>query len=254
VVVVVVAALSATACGSEDAAETSAGTTAAATPATTEAPPAETDTPTKATAAMTFDAEPGEVLTRFVEAAADEDVATMWRLLSTPTRERLGPTRADFADEYLAGFRDGLGTFAGTDPEVVVSGADGNGWGVAALAGDRVRRGEQEFATYAAALRVEDGEWRLELGAPIRLRYLDRSPPGTVDVEIEAGNPIEAAGLWVAGEPTEAVVQGTDLSHFVVHAEQVPTTADRPVGVVFARTGDEAQAGAFALDEPATGA
>ena len=39
-----------------------------------------------------------------------------------------------------------------------------------------------------------------------------------------------------------------DLAHFVVHAGQVQTTADRPVGVVFARTSEEAQAGAFSLD------
>ena len=125
------------------------------------------------------------------------------------------------------------------------------GWGVAAIAGDRVRDGQEEFATYAAALRVEDGEWRLELGAPIAITYLDESPTGTVDVEIEAGAPLEAAGLWVDGEPAQAVVQGTDLSHVVVHAEQVQTTADRPVGVVFARTSDQAQAGAFSLDAPA---
>ena len=91
------------------------------------------------------------------------------------------------------------------------------------------------------------------LGAPIALKYLEDSPAGTVDVEIAADAPIEAAGLWVDGEPAQAVVQGTDLSHFVVHAGQVQTTADRPVGVVFARTSEEAQAGAFSLDaSPAT--
>jgi hypothetical protein len=243
-----VAALSATACGSGDAIETGPQTTSDAAPATTQAAPATTDTPTKATAAMTYDAEPGEVLTRFVQAAADEDAAVMWQLLSSPSRERLGPTRAEFADTYVEGFRDGLGTFAGTDPEIVVSGADGQGWGIAAIAGDRVRDGQEEFATYAAALRVEDGEWRLELGAPIALKYLEDSPAGTVDVEVAADAPIEAAGLWVDGEPARAVVQGTDLSHFVVHAGQVQTTADRPVGVVFARTSEEAQAGAFSLD------
>ena len=243
-------ALSATACGSGGAIETGPQSTSEAPPATSQTAPSTTKTPAKATAAMTYDAEPGEVLTRFVQAAADEDVAVMWELMSSPSRERLGPTRAEFADTYAEGFRDGLGTFAGTDPEIVVSGTDDEGWGVAAIAGDRVRDGQEEFATYAAALRVEDGEWRLELGAPIAITYLDESPTGTVDVEIEAGAPLEAAGLWVDGEPAQAVVQGTDLSHVVVHAEQVQTTADRPVGVVFARTSDQAQAGAFSLDAP----
>ena len=86
---------------------------------------------------------------------------------------------------------------------------------------------------------------------PSPSRTSTNSPAGTVDVEIEAGAPLEAAGLWVDGEPAQAVLQGTDLSHVLVHAEQVQTTAARPVGVVFARTSDQAQAGAFALDAPA---
>ena len=61
----------------------------------------------------------------------------------------------------------GLGSFGGTPYDVVLSVKTDSGWGVAAVAGDRVRDGNSEFAAYGAALREEDGGWRVELGDPI---------------------------------------------------------------------------------------
>jgi hypothetical protein len=200
---------------------------------------------------MTYDPRLGEVLQEFVQAAADGDAGGLWELLSSGSRERLGPTQDEFAGRLLPDFRDGLGTFAGTNAEIVVSGADPNGWGVAAIAGEREREGRQEFAAYAAALRLEDGDWRLELGAPIALRHLTGGPPDTLEVEVSAETRIEAAGLWVDGQPLRASVRGTAPDRFIVHAERLQLGSERHVAVTFARTRDAAAAGAFELSAPA---
>jgi hypothetical protein len=205
---------------------------------------------TQATAAMTYEPRLGEVLREFIQAAADGDAGGLWQLLSTESQARLGPTEDAFAGRFVSDFRDGLGTFAGTAAEIVVSGADPNGWGVAAIAGERVRQGKQEFAAYATALRLEAGEWRLELGAPIALKHLTGGSSDTLDVEVSAKSTIEAAGLWVDGQPLRASIQGTARDHFVVHAERLQLGSERHVAVIFARTSDAAAAGAFELSAP----
>jgi hypothetical protein len=238
-----VTALLAAGCGADE---------QAAEPSPAPPPPAATGEPpvdeTKATAGMQHDPAPGRTLLRFVQAAAANDAATMWALLSTPSRERLGPTRAEFDARFATEFRDGVGTFADSpDLVMVTTGSDENGWGIAAVAGEREREGELEYAAYASALRMEGGRWRLELGAPIELRRLVDTPPATLEVQVAANDPVEAAGLWIDGEPLRASVRGDDAARFVIHAERLQLQHDRHVGVTFARTADTAAAGAFPL-------
>jgi hypothetical protein len=219
-----------------------------APPAPVQKPPQAAGDETKATAGMKQDPEPGAALLRFADAAGARNVDAVWDLLTQASRVRLGPSKEAFAEKYADRFRDGVGTFAGTDPEVVVTGSDGSGWGVAAIAGDRRRNDQQEFAAYGAALRLEDGAWRLELGAPITLRHLAGGSPNSLDLGIGTKEKVEAAGLWIDGYPLYAVVQGSGPDGFVVHAERLELNADRHVGVAFARAGNSASAGAFPVD------
>jgi hypothetical protein len=218
-----------------------------APPPPVQKPPETAGTEKKATAGMQQDPEPGDALLRFVDAAGTRDVDAVWELLSQASRVRLGPSKEAFAEKYADRFRAGVGSFAGTDPEVVVTGSDESGWGVAAIAGDRRRNAREEFAAYGAALRLEDGSWRLELGAPITLRRLTGGSPDTLDLGIGTKEKIGAAGLWIDGYPLYAVVRGSGPNGIVVHAERLELTGDRHVGVAFAQAGNSASAGAFPL-------
>ncbi len=173
----------------------------------------------------------------------------MWQLLSTRSREQLGPTQAAFADEYAGEFQRGVGAFAGTPFETVLSVTTESGWGVAAIAGDRTRNGELEFAAYGAAFREEDGAWRIELGDPVRLANTapgrtTADPEPNVQVEIAADASVEEAGLWLDGEPLPGTVGGQGDAVTVVATPAAPLASGWHVLVIFGRAGDAATAGA----------
>jgi hypothetical protein len=191
----------------------------------------------------------GQTLRRFVDAAAAGDAERMWTLLSVESQERLGPTQAEFSEELAADLERGLGSFGGTPYETVLSVTTGSGWGIAAVAGGRVRSGEAEYAAYGAALRLEDGEWRIHLGDPIDIvsnepaeTTADRQP--RVQFELRAGAPVDEAGLWLDGAPLPATAGGTADAITVVATPEAPLSPGWHVLVVFGRAGDEATAGA----------
>jgi hypothetical protein len=190
----------------------------------------------------------GAVLRRFVDAAAAGDSAAMWGLLSTRSREQLGPTQAEFAD-LAAELERGLGSFGGTPYEVVLSVRTASGWGVAAVAGGRIRSGDAEYAAYGAALRREGDEWRIELGDPVDIvsneppeKTADRRP--RVQFELAADGPVEEAGLWLDGVALPATAGGTAEAVTLVATPEAPLAPGWHVLVVFGRAGDEAAAGA----------
>lgn len=193
--------------------------------------------------------EVGETLEQFVAAAANRDVEAMWELLSEASRERLGPTIDDFAEEYAEDFQGGLGSFAGSAYGVVLAVETPSGWGVAAIAGERERDGEPEYAAYAAALSSDGSGWRLELGAPLTVRVdsppaltENRAPP--IEVAIESESPIEEAGLWLDGEPFPGTVGGSERE-VTITGEARALVPGRHVVVVFGRAGENAIAGAY---------
>lgn len=236
----------AAACGGGSSGATSQPSTAAAT-----------DQVTRPTAAP----DTGAALRRFVEAAGAGDAATVWSLLSTVSQERLGPTQEDFARRYTESFRTGVGTFAGTAYETVLAVEMPSGWGVAAIAGDRVRQGQDEYGTYAAALRFEDGAWKLELGDEVVLRSVspaedptaDRRPP--IGVRIQAPAQVEEVGIWLDGQPLRGKASGTS-PHDVTITGLPPgdLAPGQHVIVVFGRAGELAAAGStpFRVSLPTT--
>ena len=197
----------------------------------------------------------GLMLSRFTQAAADGDTAALWELLSSESRQRLGPTIEDFAQELGPKFQGGLGAFAGTDYELVLAVEMPSGWGVAAIAGVRERDGREEFATYAAAFRRESGEWKIELGAPLDLIRV--KPEGTqtaearpdIVIRIDAATKIEEAGLWLDGEPLPAKGRSADGREVVIAGQpDVALSPGNHVVVIFAESGDTANAGSMPVD------
>jgi hypothetical protein len=175
----------------------------------------------------------------------------MWSLLSHPSRERLGPGEGDFERKLAKGFRRGLGSFAGTGYATLLSVETPSGWGVAAIAGRRVRDGKPEFAAYAAALRREGGVWKLELGDPVRIAALEPPAGGTVGaqprirVRLTATAPIHEAGVWLDGATLPARIRATTARDIRIEAEPVSEISRGwHVTIVFGRAGDQAAAGA----------
>ena len=138
---------------------------------------------------------PGEVVLRFVKAARAGDGARMAPLLSASTYETLGRgALRDIADDF--------GDFAGA--RIVLSRRLDDGWAVGAVAGRSEEDGDP--AAYAAALRLEDGAWRLELGGvvfgrlrPVPLDEADAQPE--LRAEAQAGGEIDDLLVWVDGRP-----------------------------------------------------
>ena len=104
------------------------------------------------------DPEVAGALDLFVQAAGRGDAETMWGLLSRQSRSLLGPTLAKFEQEYADGFEDGLGSFATTDYDVVLSQVTPSGWGIAAIAGDSNARRKERVRSVCRPGRA-GGRW-----------------------------------------------------------------------------------------------
>ena len=198
-------------------------------------------------------AAPGQVVLRFVQAAAAGDARTVWGLLSAPTRASYGPTFDRFARGSAPRFTDDferVGTL-----RVVLSRALGADWAVGAVVGRYTPEdGEPEPAAYAAALRREDGRWRIELGGLV----IERLDPGPNDetgprpvvaAEAQAAGDVDRIELWLDGRHLTAPEQQADP--FTARVHGVPDRALAPglhVAVVFAATPDTAGAVAWPFE------
>lgn len=189
------------------------------------------------------------VLGLFVQAAGRGDAEAMWGLLTTRSQRALGPTLTRFEKKRAKGFETGLGSFAGTGYDVLLSEMTSSGWAIAAIAGERTRRGKREYAAYAAMLAREGNGWRLELGDPLRLELLSPRHTRTetqplVAFRAAAEQPIRAAGLWLDGTPLPGRVRGSGATIEVTGKPAQPLAVGRHVVIVFASTGNVASAGA----------
>lgn len=148
----------------------------------------------------------GRALVRFVEAAGGGDAQVMWALLSPETRASMGPTLPEFRRGVATDLEKGLGRLAGR-AQVVLSRRVGR-WGVAAVTGERVVEGEREHYAYAAAFRLVEGAWRVELGGAVAA-LLEPGPLDETDaqpelgVKLDASGPLERALMWVDDRPQE---------------------------------------------------
>jgi hypothetical protein len=158
----------------------------------------------------------------------------MWALLSRRTQRRYGPTSSDFA------VADARVPESLTRPKVVLAERLTSVWAVAAVAGGG--------SPYAAALRFEQGRWRLELGDPVRLRVLRPNAGERVDVttqlaaEARASDPIDQAGLWLDGLAVPARAGGTSPQALSMYTTPSRFGRGSHVVVVFAGAGRDAAA------------
>lgn len=196
---------------------------------------------------------PGRAVLAFVEAAAAGDARTIWDLLSEPTREAWGPTFDRFARETAPRIIDDFDEVE--DMRVHLSRNLGGEWGVGALVGRYVPEDDEpEPTAYAAAVRREDGGWRVELGGVVVANVEpgpqdETGPRPVIAAEAEAGGEISDMAIWVDGTYAAAPLQPADP--FTARLRGVPD-ADLPAGtrvvVVFAATGDAAGAIAWPFE------
>jgi hypothetical protein len=194
--------------------------------------------------------DPGrEAIRAFVLAARYGQVGAMWRLLSTASRQRLGPTLAAFRRETAPGVRKEVGSFARF--RVVVSERITPELGVVAIEGTRVATGAP--AVYAAVLRLEGSHWKVELGGPVRIRPIGPDPGARDRVVAQVAAAVEGPGgkgiavVYLDGQAVSPTVAGTASNATVYANLEPPLPPGRHTVVVFASDGREASAVAWSF-------
>ncbi len=184
---------------------------------------------------------PGKTVLRFVQAARARDAVRMEALLSASTRETLGPGALYDLAEDFSGFTGG---------RIVLSRALEGGWAVGAVAG---RSEDDDPAAYAAALRLERGSWRLELGGalfgrlrPGPLEQTDARPE--LRAEAQAGDEIEELLAWVDDRPVRAFPRRGRFTAEIRGRLDRELAAGEHTVVVFATTADTAGALAWPFE------
>ncbi len=208
-----------------------------------------TDAPGTTTTAP---ADPGrDAIEAFVSAARAGHSQALWRMLSTSSRQRLGPTLAGFREHAAAEFAEGVGSFRRF--RVVVSERITPELGVVAIDGTRAAEGSKGRDLYAAALRLEGAAWKLELGGPVKVRPIGPDPGarervvGQVAAAVEGPAGSGTAVMYLDGQPTNPKVAGT-VSNSTLYANfEPPLNRGRHTVVVFASSGREASAIAWAF-------
>jgi hypothetical protein len=187
---------------------------------------------------------PGVVLRDFVRAAARGDARRMWERLSAPTQERLGPTLGAFRSGAAPALERELEAL-GRRHELILSQTITSRFAVAAVGRDN--------RAYAAALRLENGLWRVELGSPVHVEPL-RPEPGErvlrrtqLAAEVEAGTPIVEAGLWLDGVAFPSRGGGQTPSELTMFGETATLARGWHSVVGFASTATNASARAWAF-------
>jgi hypothetical protein len=189
---------------------------------------------------------PGVVLRDFVRAAARRDERRMWERLSAPTRRRLGPKLGGFRRGAARGLERELAAL-GRRPELILSERITQTFAVAAVA--RQSGGVNE--AYAAALRLEGGLWRVELGSAVRIRPLRPEPAERVPrrtqlaAEVTARETILEAGLWLDGRAFPTRGGGAIPSALTMFGEASALSPGTHSVVAFASTGTNAAAHAW---------
>jgi hypothetical protein len=187
-------------------------------------------------------ARPGVVLLHFVRAAARRDERRMWQRLSVPTRRRLGPTLDRFRRDAARALELELAAL-GRRHELILSETITSRFAVAAVA-----RGSE---AYAAALRLENGLWRVELGSPVQIRPLRPKPGETVPrrtqlaAEVTTGATIVEAGLWLDGRAFPTRGGGATPDALTMFGEASSLPAGVHSVVAFASTAANAAARAW---------
>jgi hypothetical protein len=195
---------------------------------------------------------PGRALQSFVSAAAAHDAQRMWALLSTPSRAVFGGNLTTFRRRAGA-LERAAGRAAGRGSHVILAARISWRWAVAAV--ERTDSGDTR--TYAAAFRLENGRWRVEVADAVRIRPLRPDPSERlrrartqVAAEFKAGDPIAQAGLWLDGRAVRARAGGLGPSYFTAYGESGLLKPGGHSVVAFASTARGARAVAWTFRAP----
>jgi hypothetical protein len=186
--------------------------------------------------------EPGLVALRFVQAASTGDTDRMRALMSADTRTAFGPGAAADVSRQLAGFQGA---------RIVLSRALDERWAVGAVSG---RAEDGDPAAWGAALRLENGRWRVELGGVFftRLRPApagEAEPDAEIRVEAQAGGEVDDVRLWLGNRELRVhAFRRQAFTREIWGRLQAELPEGRYTLVAFATSGDTAGALAWPFD------
>jgi hypothetical protein len=180
-----------------------------------------------------------------VAAAAAGKTDQLWAMLSTRSKQRLGPTIRRFESGAGGALVDRFGSLR--DRKVIVSERITPEFGIVAI--DGRRNGER--VVEAVPLRLEGTDWRLELGGPVKIRPIGPLPGKHEPVVAQIAAAVTGPGgsgtavMYLDGHTENPKVAGTS-SNSTLYANFEPALdPGRHTVVVFASDGQEAGATAW---------
>ncbi len=204
--------------------------------------------------ARTYPQQPaaGELLTRFVDAAARGDTDALFAMLTRRARLIYGPTAEAFAKTAGKQLTDAVGAFRREGSfEVVLSVQATPEWAVAVIAGHITHEGETAYGAYGLPARKEGGAWKLEVGGSVGFNPISPDEQLTTDstpqiaTELDASEPILESAMWVDRTPIEAIVSPDEM---LLNGEAaVPIPPGRHTAITFAATESSAGVNAFSF-------
>jgi len=203
---------------------------------TTVAPPVTTAAP-----------DPGkDAVDALLGAAAAGRTEAIWGLLSSASKERLGPTLGEFKSGAGGELADSLGSFR--NPKVIVSERITPEFGIVAIDG----RQNGRKAVYAVPLRLEGTAWKLELGGPVKVKVLGPQP-GSRGLVAQIAAAVTGPGgtgtavMYLDGHTENPKVAGTTGNSTMYANFDQALDPGRHTVVVFASDGRNAGATAWAF-------
>ncbi|HET7572321.1 MAG TPA: hypothetical protein VFJ77_06595 [Gaiellaceae bacterium] len=192
---------------------------------------------------------PGQVVRRFVAAAARSDARAEWALLTPAAKRRVGPFER-FRNGTATELSEGLGTFEhASDLRTALSWPFATTpYAVAGVAATRTAEGTREFSAWAVPLRRAGGSWLVDLLPPLELTPLGPAgPPTAASVEIsfrlDGSAKPTLVQLWVDGHPRPLEAHGRR------YVTRFAPGAGRHVAIAYARAGARAGAVAWTFRE-----
>jgi len=191
-------------------------------------------------------ADPGKAAVEAaLAAAAAGKTDQLWGMLSTRSRQRLGPTLGRFRSGAGGELADRLGSLR--NAKVIVSERITPELGIVAVDGRRNGR----RAVDAVPLRLEGTGWKLELGSPVKIRPIGPLPGKHEPVVAQIAAAVTGPGgsgtavMYLDGHTENPKVAGTS-SNATLYANFDPALdPGRHTVVVFASDGGDAGATAW---------
>ncbi len=191
-------------------------------------------------------ADPGKAAVQAaLAAAAAGKTAQLWGMLSTGSKQRLGPTLPRFRSGAAGELADRFGSLRNS--KVIVSERITPAFGIVALDGGR----NGTRAVDAVPVRLEGTSWKLELGGPVKVRPIGPLPGKHEPVVAQVAAAVTGPGgsgtavMYLDGHTENPKVAGTSSNATLYANFEPPLDPGRHTVVVFASDGGDAGATAW---------